>query len=413
MLISSLPPSLPTPSRSRILCVVQGLPDPRSGASAVVFHYYLRRLAESGHSVRLVVLQNSGEANEAAVAAYAADMPGGRFEAVCCAHEGFYRPTRFRPVEVPGAKAAVKRAAEGFEADLLLCFDIVCAWMGETIEAPARAVWLGDLNFETMWLHAFYGRAEGEIGLAGMVSALSHCWHWRRLYRQVLRRFTHVVACAQSSVAVLARIGIKARFLPFPWPPDSGRPRLASPPSDKPTLVMFGAFAGLGSRSAFHMIARELHPRLVQHFGSGGFRFLLSGRGAVPSWVLELVAGKAEFEFLGFVDDLEELMDRSHAFLAPIDVPVGNRTRILTAMARGLPVIAHRSTALGNPLLVDGETCYLATNSDEFMERIARIFEDPVSAAALAARAKECRANHYGTDSAADQFIDFLMEPAS
>jgi hypothetical protein len=57
-------------------------------------------------------------------------------------------------------------------------------------------------------------------------------------------------------------------------------------------------------------------------------------------------------------------------------VPVGNRTRILYALSQGSLVIAHRNVALGNPALIDDETCALARDGDEFVARMHHAFED-------------------------------------
>jgi glycosyltransferase involved in cell wall biosynthesis len=74
----------------------------------------------------------------------------------------------------------------------------------------------------------------------------------------------------------------------------------------------------------------------------------------------------------------------------PIDVPVGNRSRILTAMAMRSLVIAHANTALGNPDLVDGETCYLAADAKGFVEAMVAAVDDPARREAVVDRALRC-----------------------
>jgi glycosyltransferase involved in cell wall biosynthesis len=106
--------------------------------------------------------------------------------------------------------------------------------------------------------------------------------------------------------------------------------------------------------------------------------------------VLAAIADKPEIQQLGFVDDLAGVLATCHAALAPIDVPVGNRSRILTAMAlRGL-VIAHSNTALGNPDLVDGKTCYLAGDAAGFASAMAAAVDDPARREAIIERAFRC-----------------------
>jgi hypothetical protein len=130
---------------------------------------------------------------------------------------------------------------------------------------------------------------------------------------------------------------------------------------------------------------------------------MLAGRGALPDWVLATIADKPEFQLLGFVEDLAGALANCHAVLAPIDVPVGNRSRILTAMAlRGL-VIAHANTALGNPDLVDGESCYLASDAPGFAAGMAAAIDDPARRDTLIDRAFRCYDEHYRPDRAASR----------
>ena len=86
--------------------------------------------------------------------------------------------------------------------------------------------------------------------------------------------------------------------------------------------------------------------------------------------VANLIADNPEFQWLGFVPDIDSVITACHAVLFPIDVAVGNRSRILTALCKGALVIAHRNVALGNPALVDGRTCALAATPEEFIDRM-------------------------------------------
>ena len=156
-----------------------------------------------------------------------------------------------------------------------------------------------------------------------------------------------------------------------------------------PSFLFFGALAGLGSRSALRMLLTELYPRLVRMWGPGGFQLFLAGTKQPADWVQAAIQQKPEIKFEGFVDDLVGFMGRCHAVLVPIKVPVGNRSRILTAMAHGALVIAHRNTALGNADLVSGENCLLAGSADEFLQHMRLAVEAPARAAAIAQNGRQ------------------------
>jgi glycosyltransferase involved in cell wall biosynthesis len=114
----------------------------------------------------------------------------------------------------------------------------------------------------------------------------------------------------------------------------------------------------------------------MRKFGRGNFRIKIFGRGELPFFATKIVAENIEFESLGFVPDLNHVLSGCHALIAPIEAPVGNRSRILTALANGLPVIAHTNTTLGNPDLISGINCCLGRNADEMLEHFYTLLND-------------------------------------
>ncbi|MCK5640710.1 MAG: glycosyltransferase family 4 protein, partial [Gammaproteobacteria bacterium] len=166
--------------------------------------------------------------------------------------------------------------------------------------------------------------------------------------------------------------------------------------------------AALGSRSAFHFLINRLYSEMVRHWGKEGFRVYIAGLRDLPAWAARAINKRPEFIFLGFVDDLDGLMAASDAIIAPIDVSVGNRSRIVTAMAKSALVIAHRNTALGNPSLVDGETCYLAVTPGEFSEAMVRAVAGGPDITEIIQRAKQSYEAEFAPDVASQMLIDSL-----
>jgi hypothetical protein len=66
---------------------------------------------------------------------------------------------------------------------------------------------------------------------------------------------------------------------------------------------------------------------------------------------------------------------------------------------RGL-VIAHANTALGNPDLVDGETCYLASDAAGFAAAMAASVDDPARRGTIIDHAFHRYSEHYHPDRA-------------
>jgi glycosyltransferase involved in cell wall biosynthesis len=215
-----------------------------------------------------------------------------------------------------------------------------------------------------------------------------------------------VVVSANSSRRHLRQIGVEAAYLPYPWPDISVREREAATESPQvPSFLFLGTLTGLGSRSAFHFMLDGVYPEAVRQWGRGGFQIWIAGMRGLPGWVERELGGRPELKYLGFVEDIVTVMRGCHAVLVPIEVPVGNRSRILTAMAAEVPVVAHENAALGNPDLVDGATCYLARDGRRFVEGMRRAVEKPEEAARIVRQARSCYEAHYAPEAAAGMLL--------
>lgn len=385
----------------RLLVVSPDVPHPTEGASSVLFFYYIDALKQAGFEILNLLLLRTDSVSEERLAEYIDRIAvPGRLEVIPCWSQKFTRFTwtgiQFDGMALEGARTHI----EAFRPEVVFCLDLTSAWAVHRLAARPKIVWLGDLNFQTTWYHALYSWKEGAGSLANLLLAQVFRLSWKRVYRRILRQFDRVIVSSKSSEAALARLRIKAKYMPYPWPSLAAERRDTKVKSDKPTFLFFGTLEALGCRSAFHQIIHEIYPRLRVELGPDGFRITICGRGTLPCWASKAITDRSELEFLGFVDDLDEVMAASHALLAPIDVPVGNRSRILSAMANRLMVIAHRNTALGNPDLVDGKTCYLAASSEEFVDRMKRVVERPQEAAEITERAFDAYARNFSPEKA-------------
>ncbi len=360
---------------SRLLVISTGVPHPSIGANVVAQHTYLSAFRDAGYRILHVMLVKEG-----------VDNPN---DAERHRKEFSNESIRILPVRVPGFLAAGRRffqsfqptslpwdiaeAVKEFSPDLCFCMDIAAAGVRSELSIPAKTlVWLGDLNFEVSWYRAWYAAREHWTSVFALPLAWWESCKWRAYYANTLSKVERVIVTAKSSETALKRLGIRSTYLPYSWPAPP-LPASVPPRPLQPTFVFFGHLSGLGSRSAFHFLVEKLYPRLVSLWGKGEFCIMICGIHAVPLWAQQALVHAPEVRILGFVDDLAEMLLSSHGVIVPIDVPIGNRTRIITAMALGAPVIAHTNTALGNPSLVDGETCFLGRDADTFVERMQQL----------------------------------------
>lgn len=388
------------------LILSPGIPHPSRGASTVLFFHYIRGIAESGCRVLHVVLLDKSNDDQRALETYLdemKDLPD--VEIVPCRMRRLYGLRRWtRQPYVETLDPRVRDRVDRFSLDCIVAFDVLSAAYASTIPSTAtRIVWLGDLNFDTFWYHALYDARERLTSVLRLPLIWVECQQWKRFYRRTLQGVHAIIVASKSSEASLGQIGLRATYLPYPWPVTAAGHARCVP--ERPSFVFFGALSGLGSRSAFHTLLNDIYPRLVKHWGAGMFRLQLAGSRQMPDWVEKSIAGNREFVFKGFVDDLPALLAESHAVLVPIAVPVGNRSRILTAMAHGALVVAHRNTAKGNPDLISGENCLLASSPDEFVDHLTFAVEKPNEAAAIGRRARETYERHFAPSSAVPRLL--------
>jgi glycosyltransferase involved in cell wall biosynthesis len=404
----------PRVSGARLAIWSHGAPHPSEGASTVLFWHYVSGLRSAGFEVLNVVLAQPDNATPEGLRDYATLAGNHGIEVAVCRAESFLEERRHTVRLRSNVLGPALEAVDAFRPDVSLCLDFLAGWAARGTPGP-RVVWLGDLRFQTAWYHALYEAKERRVATLELPLAIVRSLAWKRAYRRALAGAAAVIVSSKSSEAHLQRLGFASEYQPYPWPAEpTGTDAPVLP--DKPTFLFLGTLQALGSRSAFHFILHDLYPELVRRWGSGGFRIVIAGRGEVPAWAAEMLATAPELEHVGFVDDLAGLLGSVHAAIAPISVPVGNRSRILTALAAGTVVVAHENAALGNPDLADGVTCYLAADAASFAERMARTVDDPVQAREVAARGRELYESRFRPDLAVGTAVDTLaavLSPAT
>ncbi len=393
-----------------ILVVAPGVPHPHEGASTVLFWHYIRGLADAGARVLHIRLTDATNRNERLLAEYVEsmrDLPA--FETMECPVNAMYRLNRWtRAPRVQGAPVSVIERARDFRPDSVVCLDLLSAAYASQLASPSmRVVWLGDLNFQTFWYNAWYDVKERWQTARRLPLVAIGCLQWRTFYKTVLSDARAVVVSSKASEPALNSVGIRSEYLPYPWPAKLESGAAVTPPS-RPTFAFFGSLSGLGSRSAFDTLINDIYPELMKTWGAGGFTLFLAGTRQAPAWVAPAIARKQEIQFKGFVEDLVGFMRGCHAIVVPIAVPVGNRSRILTAMAHGSLVVAHTSTAAGNPDLVSGDNCLLATTGAEFAAHLKLAVDAPAEAARISRRGRETYERLFSPAPAVRRFIDVV-----
>lgn len=357
----------------------------------MLFYWYIKAMKSAGHAIVHLVIDTPRATADQELSDYTdAIEVGPDFRVVRevfpVTHAFSYKTLAMEP-QLPSARAVSD--IRHFDPHATVCFDILATAVAKGLGLSNLLIWLGDLTYQTALYHAMYDVKTHPAKVFALPRVLLNCAVWKRFYRGVLNGQTNVIVASKSSEKMIDALGAKSRYLPYPWPGANPERELQKKYA-APTFIMFGTLAALGSRSAFHFLLKKVYPLLVRQWGEKGFQILIAGSREMPEWVQAEVETRPALKFIGFVDDLAALVDQCHAVLAPIAVPVGNRSRIVTAMSMGCVVIAHRNTALGNPELVSGENCFLAESAQDYAMYMRRSYELPLEAERIgrAARSK-------------------------
>jgi glycosyltransferase involved in cell wall biosynthesis len=391
--------------RKRIVLCTKGVPDARDGASLVIIYNFLLAIRAQPFDVLHLVLLDDSPREREAFEAYRRFAANEHFETLAATTGPLVaQGAREHSIDLSAAAELIERARQ-FAPDLFIAFDILPAWLGLELPATRKLAWLGDLNFQTTYYHGLYALQERPWRVLAFAKYWLAARNWKHVYARVLSSYDEVVLSAASSEKQMARLGLRnCQYRPYPWPViDAPIPYRAKP--NTPTFMFFGNLVGLGSRSALHFMVAKVYGPLVKLWGPGGFKILLAGRGALPEWFAEAIKDKPEFVRIGFVEDLPSTLAECHAALVPIDVPVGNRTRILYALGQSTLVIAHQNVALGNTALVDGQTCAMAASGEEFAERMKRAFDDPLWARQVAEAGCQMYSDLFSPEKAGADFV--------
>tara|TARA_X000000950_G_scaffold214835_1_gene258484 strand:+ start:5447 stop:6376 length:930 start_codon:yes stop_codon:yes gene_type:complete len=282
----------------------------------------------------------------------------------------------------------ISHLLEKFNVDILIAFDIIAVSQCFNIKKIKKIAWLGDLRFQTN-LYNFYMNLKSNFFLIRQsIYILYQNYLFKKKYVKYLKQMDKVIVSSKSSEKHLKKIQISSKFLPYPWPVFFSSYEKKN--QNIPEFLFFGNLAGLGSKSAISELFNNVYPLLKKEIGSKKFRINIAGPNYEKSFLRKIDLKKfPEILFYGFVDKLETLFNRSIATIFPANIPVGNRCRLITCMASGLPIIADESCKLGNPFLVDQKTAFLADSPEEFVRKMILCSENNILRTAVIRNAKK------------------------
>ena len=138
---------------------------------------------------------------------------------------------------------------------------------------------------------------------------------------------------------------------------------------DTSIILFFSTLSYQPNYEAVAFIAEEIYPRLMKK--KQKFRILICGKN-LPGAIKQKLEGKAEIQYLGFVDDINEYIDGSDVMINPILSGGGVKTKAIDTLARSQTVISTQTGAEGIEAIVCGNNLQITSDRDwnAFTEKI-------------------------------------------
>lgn len=216
-------------------------------------------------------------------------------------------------------------------------------------------------------------------------------WIYRREARTLRAFEVAAVSRAGATLVVnereriaLEKIAPAARITVVPAGVEIDAFRPPGPPSSEPVVIFCGVLNYPPNEIGVRWFATDVWPRVRSAVPDAKFKVI----GAAPTnAVRNLASSDASIDVVGTVPSVQPYLWSAAVSVAPIHVSQGIQTKVLEALAAGLPVVVTPSVSLGLPPAVQ-RTCPTADAPGPFADAvIALLRRSPEDRRQLAAAA--------------------------
>lgn len=175
--------------------------------------------------------------------------------------------------------------------------------------------------------------------------------------------------------------------------------------SSEPVILFTGRYDDESNLDAVRWFIQRIWPHLREHPSRPSF--LVVGPHP-PAEIREHARQDERIQVTGRVPDLREYFRRARVFACPVRIGSGMRTKVLEAMAAGVPVVSTTLGMEGIPAQI-GENCLLADDPDIMAENIKLLLEDEYLNRRLAANARRMVTERFAWDRTIDLLEDIFQ----
>ena len=221
-------------------------------------------------------------------------------------------------------------------------------------------------------------------------------------------QFSLNITCSSLDSARLLELVPAAPVDDVPNGVDVGYFRAAGSAELADSIIFAGTLSWYPNRQAVDFIAREIWPRLKA--AAPGSSVDIVGA-SPPAELLELSRRDPDFRVHGFVDDVRTYLDRAPVYVCPITDGGGTKLKILDALAMGKAIVADPIACEGIDV-TDGVDVVFASQPEEYVSAIRRLFTDRDERARLGANARRLAEEKYAYSMIGDKLARLARQAA-
>jgi glycosyltransferase involved in cell wall biosynthesis len=392
----------------RILFITTRLPHARVASGHVIVYQRIKRLAERGHEIGLIVFDDPGR-------------PGHIDELRALTKEIEVvpppNPHSYARGAVDLAFSSIPPYFQNYRSEEMM------RRIGEMVDrshyhvAIAEFSAMGQYLFRNRYLSAVrkiischYSIATSYRKVADLMRYSARGLRSRvslggllRYEVDMYRNVDHVLVLTAQERFVLQRYDPHLRVNVIPCGVDT---KYFKPPKEETEecILFTGHYESEPNRDAVLWFAHRVWPIVKQR--RPAVKFYVVGPG-VSQEISDLMKRDKSIVVTGEVEDVRPYMQKARVFLCPVRLGSGLRVKILEAMAAGVPVVSTSLGAEGIPLHT-GDNALLADTPEMMAENIVLLLEDETLRTSIIRQARTLMEDRFAWDRGIDMLEDVL-----
>jgi glycosyltransferase involved in cell wall biosynthesis len=226
-----------------------------------------------------------------------------------------------------------------------------------------------------------------------------------RFDKLVYPRFDRCVVVADRDQKVLTDLVPKANTILIPYGTDSDYFKPVSATKEPHAVVFHSHLSYAPNVSAAVEFANDVFPLIRREIPDAVFHLI----GAKPSPDIRALADRPGISISADLPDLREAVCSGSVYVSAIRYGTGLKSKILEAMAMGLPIVCYPGSTVGL-CAVSGKHLLVVDNATEFAASVVDLLRNPDKARQLANAARTLMETAYSWEARARTYEDLYSK---